>query len=107
MAHSLQYRYTVVVGFNDFTQGFEQYEASSPEAALAMFLREAICLAEMSTEQRQSIREQHIKLLHVGKMRGVWLWQYAQSQIPKIPSVLGGHIIQTDCRAPLPKGKRT
>jgi hypothetical protein len=109
MAHSLQPKdlYTVVIGFDDFTQGIEQYEASSPEAALAKFLREAVCLGEMSTEQRQTVTAQHIKLMHVGKMRGVWLWLYAQSQIPKIPSVLGGHVIQTDCRAPHPKGKRT
>jgi hypothetical protein len=88
--------YTVIVSFDDFTQGIEQVEAPSAEAAMAMFLREAVCLKEVAPEPRQNIREQDIKLLRLVSLSGVWLWLYAQSQVPKLPSVLGGQVIQTD-----------
>jgi hypothetical protein len=88
--------YTVVVSFDDFTQGLEQVEAPSAEAAMAMFLREAVCLQGIAPHSRQAIREQDIKLLRIVSLSGVWLWLYAQSQVPKLQSVLGGTVIQTD-----------
>jgi hypothetical protein len=92
-AHKLN---TVIVSFNDFTQGIEQVEARSAEAAMAMFLREAVCLQGIAPHSRQAIREQDIKLLRIVSLSGVWLWLYTQSQVPKLPSVLGSKVIQTD-----------
>jgi hypothetical protein len=97
--------YTVIVGFDDFTQGIEQFEASSPEAAMAMFLREAECLRDLEREHRETILERHIALLPVRKLDGVWLWLRAQSQVAKMKSVLGGQVIQTARSAPQRKAR--
>jgi hypothetical protein len=98
--------YTVIVGFDDFTQGIEQFEATSPEDAMAKFLRDAECLRAIAPESRRGIDAAHIKLLTLVKMRRVWLWLRAQSQVPGLPSLLGGQIIQTDRSARPTKGAR-
>ncbi len=96
--------YTVIVCFDDFTQGIEQCEAASPEEAMALFLRDAECLRSIAAESRKGIGAAHIKLLEIGKIRGVWLWLRAQSQVPGLPSLLGGQVIQTDRSARSAKG---
>jgi hypothetical protein len=95
--------YTIIVLFDDFTQGIEQYDMPSPEEAMAKFIREAQCLQEFQADGRTKlINGKDIKLLHIANnLHGVWIWVYAQSNIPKMKSVLGGQIIQTDRKSPL------
>jgi hypothetical protein len=94
--------YTVIVLFDDFTQGIEQYDAPSPAVAMARFIREAQCLQEFQADDRsQLISEKDIKLLHIANnLYGVWIWVLAQSNVPSIKSVLGGQVIQTDRQSP-------
>jgi hypothetical protein len=94
--------YTVIILFDDFTQGIEQYDATSPDAAMARFLREAQCLQEFQADDRvKLINEQDIQLLHMAhNLQGVWVWILAQSKVPSLKSVLGGQVIQTDRKSP-------
>jgi hypothetical protein len=94
--------YTVIVLFDDFTQGIEQYEAPSPAAAMARFIREAQCLQEFQADDRiKLISDQDIQLLHLAHhLQGVWVWVMAQSKVPSMKSVLGGQVIQTDRKSP-------
>lgn len=87
--------YTVIVTFDDFTTGIEQYEAASPQAAMAMFIRTAECLNAFPLEDRSSIGARHIALLEIKSLDGFWVWIMAQSTIPEMLSLLGGHIIRT------------
>ncbi len=98
--------YTVIVGFNDFTQGIEQYVAPSPEEAVARFVRDAACLQEFPPDARAQLIAggTNIKLVHVANdFRGVWLWVRAQSNDSRVESVLGGQVIQTDYNSPIRK----
>lgn len=87
--------YTVLVTFDDFTNGIEQYQAESPEAAMAMFIREAECLSEFPSRDRGVVEALHIAVLEIKSLNGFWVWIMAQSEVPTIPSLLGGHIIRT------------
>jgi hypothetical protein len=96
--------YTVIVGFNDFTQGIEQYDAPSPEEAIVRFVRDAACLQEFPPDARSELIRggRDIRLIHVANnLHGVWIWVPAQSDARRIESVLGGQVIQTDRHAPL------
>jgi len=95
--------YTVIVGFSDHTQGIEQYDASSPEVAVARFVRDAKCLQEFPPDARAELigGGRDIRLIHVANnFHGVWIWVLARRDAPRIQSVLGGHVIQTDRNAP-------
>ena len=95
--------YTVIVGFSDHTQAIEQYDASSPEEAVARFVRGAACLQEFPPDARAELFENggDVRLIHVANsFHGVWIWVPAQRDAPRIESVLGGQVIQTDRSAP-------
>jgi hypothetical protein len=95
--------YTVVVGFEDHTNGIEQYETACPEAAMAMFLREAECLAEVDPVGRKTVSQSHIKLLKIKKLDGLWIWNMTRSTVPKMPGVLGGYVVRTARTATIQK----
>ena len=87
--------YTVVGHFDDFTYGIEQYDAETPEAAMAMFVRYANCLEALPPEDRSIVEARHIKLLKIVSLDGFWVWLMAQSTVPAVPTLLGGHVIRT------------
>ena len=102
-AQDSKHLYTVIVGFSDHTQGIEQYDASSPEEAVARFVRDAECLQEFPSEARAELvgGGGDIKLIHVANgFHGVWIWVLPRRDAPRIESVLGGQVIQTDRTAP-------
>jgi len=102
-AQDSKHLYTVFVGFNDFRQGIEQYDASSPEEAIARFVRDAECLQEFPPEARAELigGGRDIRLIQVANnFHGVWIWVRARTDAPRIESVLGGQVIQTDRNAP-------
>jgi len=94
---------TVIVGFSDHTQGIERYDASSPEEAVAPFVRNAQCLEEFPSEARAELigGGGDIRLIHVANnFHGVWIWVLPRRDAPRIESVLGGQVIQTDRSGP-------
>ena len=102
-AQDSKYLYTVIVGFSDHRQGIEQYDASSPEEAVARFVRDAACLQEFPPDARTELigGGQDIRLIHVANnFHGGWIWVLARRDAPRIESVLGGQVIQTDRNAP-------
>ena len=102
-AQDSKHLFTVIVGFSDHTQGIEQYEASSPEEAITRFVHDAACLQEFPPDTRAELigGGRDIRLIHVANnFHGVWIWVLAQRDAPRIESVLGGQVIQTDRSAP-------
>lgn len=92
--------FTVIVDFADRTQAIEQYEAKTPREALERFVHEAGALSEHDRKHvMHLVGKGDERLIQIADRYGVWSWVPVVEHDPG--DIYGGHVIQTDPRAPL------
>ncbi len=92
--------FTVLLGFHDHIVGIGQYEASSPLGALSDFIEKS---ESLDGYDRELLIKSIMPLTHIANMKGFWIFGFNPSLEfagKNDNPVLGGHIIQTDSKAP-------
>ena len=99
--------YTVIVDFEDRTNGIQQYEAETPEQALLEFIKQAESLEDYNRQgilsALSSRRENQKLLIHVANdLHGFWIIDFGLdlNDVEEFSSILGGYVIQTDKEGP-------
>ena len=101
--------YTVLLAFEDQTNGIDQFEAKSPDLALEEFVLKAKSLDNYDRQSLLSIirkRSGESKLLiQVADLKGIWILNFGTKliDVQELSSIFGGYIIQSDFKSPAGK----
>jgi len=94
--------YTVLLAFEDRTNGIDQFEAKSPDQALEEFVLSAKSLDKYDRQSllfiiRKRSKESNL-LIHVADLKGIWILNFGTELIDvrELSSIFGGYIIQSD-----------